>query len=168
VLILVLGAGVVGAAAGSGRAPAAAPAVCTKDWDHGANTTSWDDAANWAPDGVPSAGDIACIGSGFSVDHSSGASDSVLAVQSSGTLTVSGGSLALTSASTPSTATDLNQSGGTIGGTGTLSVSGSFAWSGGRQTDAGTTVIAAGAGAALTGAVSSPLLTGGRLFDNEG
>ncbi len=34
---------------------------CTVNWDGGALTTSWHDAANWAPDGVPGSGDVVCI-----------------------------------------------------------------------------------------------------------
>ncbi|MBW3593440.1 MAG: hypothetical protein KY396_07085, partial [Actinobacteria bacterium] len=35
--------------------------IATKTWDGGAGTTSWHDAANWSPDGVPGVDDHVCI-----------------------------------------------------------------------------------------------------------
>jgi hypothetical protein len=55
-----------------------AAAACTRNWDGGASTMSWNDAANWDPDGVPTPTDVACIGSGFTVEHSAAVTDSVM------------------------------------------------------------------------------------------
>ena len=143
----------------------AAPA-CTIAWDGGAGTTAWGTTANWNPDRLPDAADHVCIDTGFSVVHSSG-TDSILSLQSSGTLTLSGGSLALTDTANDSNATTLTQSGGTLAGVGTLSVAGSLTWSFGTQTGAGTTRILPGASLALTSA-STKTLQGGRTLRNEG
>ena len=142
--------------------------TCTKNWDGGAGTTSWDDPANWAPDGVPTATDVACIGSGFTVDHSAGNTDAVSRLQSSGTLILSSGTLSLADATNASSATIFTQSGGTLGGVGALTVSGSFVWTGGEQTDAGTTVLAAGASGTINAPGSAVSLHGGRTLQNSG
>src|SRR5205807_1459096 len=47
---------------------------------------------------------------------------------------------------------NLTQSGGRLGGSGTLSVSGTFDWSGGEQSDTGKTVLASGGALSITGA----------------
>ena len=74
------------------------------------------------------------------------------------TLNVSG-TVPITSGAT------FTQSGfGTIGGTGTLTVSGGFNWSGGTQTDAGTTVIASGATLSIDTAADNVFLSGGRTL----
>jgi hypothetical protein len=42
--------------------------TATKTWDGGAGTTSWGDAANWSPDGVPTSSDHIVISEHVSVD----------------------------------------------------------------------------------------------------
>src|SRR6266568_2825418 len=145
---------------------ATATPTCTRTWTGGAGTTSWSDADNWNPVGLPLSTDHVCIGTGATADHGSG-DDSVQTVQSTGTLVLSGGSLSLTDTADASNVTNLTQSGGTLGGTGALVVSGSFSWSGGEQTDAGTTRV--GAGGALTiDSGFAVFLSGGRTLRNDG
>src|SRR5207244_1564368 len=81
-----------------------------------------------------------------------------------GTTAVNGGSASFPN---PATSTTLNESGGSIGGTATLTVSGSLEWSGGTQTGVGETLLAAGASATID-PVGEVLLSGGRLFENDG
>src|SRR5690349_1742000 len=45
----------------------ATTASAQKTWDGGAGTANWGDANNWAPDGVPGAGDAVTIGNFASV-----------------------------------------------------------------------------------------------------
>ena len=113
-------------------------------------------------DALPGAADHACIPASTTVEVSQDAG-SVLSVQSQGTLSITGGSLSLDRHGRRlSTTVDLTQSGGTLGGTGTLTVTGSFDWSGGAQTGAGTTMIASGATLSLTD--NTLFLFGGRTL----
>ncbi len=140
--------------------------TCTITWDGGAApaSNSWHDAANWTGDVLPGPTDHVCIPANTTVEVSQDAG-SVLTVQSQGTLAISGGSLTLTDTTETSTTATLTQSNGTIGGTGTLTVSGSFAWSGGTQTDAGNTTIASTATLTISADVQ---LLGGRTLQNNG
>ncbi len=131
-----------------GALPLLAPSVataatCTISWDGGAGTSSWHTASNWDTNALPGASDVVCIGSGSAVDYVTGTT-SVLAIQVDGTLTVSGGTLSLTSTTSPSHAGTLNLTGGNLGGAGSLGVSGSFTWNGGTMAGSGTTTIAEG------------------------
>ena len=87
-------------------------------------------------------------------------STAILSLQDQGTLQISGGSLSITDTANPSTTANLTQSGGQLGGTGTLTASGAVNWTGGTQTDAGKTVLASGATLAINGA-SDVFLRGG-------
>src|SRR5262249_25500991 len=122
------------------------------------NTASnWQDAATGASR-VPGATDDAVIGfAGIVVTHSSTASDSVHSLKSLGTLTVSGGALVFgadsstqglslsggTVAVADSADLDvqalLRQTGGTLTGPGTVTVSGQWTWSSGTISGAGHT-----------------------------
>ncbi len=71
-------------------------------WDGGAATTSWGDAANWNPDGVPVAGNTVTIGSGFtvvvdngiypcaSITFSANSANTLLQINTGGQLNVTG------------------------------------------------------------------------------
>ena len=155
-------------AAGSiGPSAAAAPA-CTITWDGGAGTTGWATPANWDTNVVPGAAASRLHSSrrdGCALDRR----DSILSLRSAGALTLSSGTLTLTdtTAGNESNATSIVHSGGTLGGAATLVVSGMFVWSGGTQTDAGTTRIEAGATLAVSGGLGKSL-SGGRTLWNEG
>src|SRR5204862_40515 len=79
--------------------------------------------------------------------------------------TISGGTLNLTDTGNDSNVATLAQSNGTLGGAATLNVTGTFTWSGGTMSDAGTTAVAAGATVNQTGFVTAAL---GRTIDNLG
>jgi len=66
------------------------------------------------------------------------------------------------------TASDFRQSDGTLAGGGTLSLSGSYRWSGGDQTDAGDTVLTLGATGTIDGTTDNLFLHGGRTLRNDG
>jgi fibronectin-binding autotransporter adhesin len=79
------------------------------------------------------------------------------------TINISSGGLTHNAAATTSS---LTMSGGTLAGTGTLTVSNQFSWSGGDMTtNAGRTVLAAGVTGTITGTNVKRL---GRVLDNDG
>jgi hypothetical protein len=124
----------------------------------------WDTAANWSPAQVPGAGDDAVINTaGITITHGVNDSDSVNSITSNAafTLSISSGSLSVASASTLSA---LTQSGGTLTGAGTVTVSGLLTWSGGTMSGSGLTV--ANGGMTLSGTHFE--LLSGRTFDNNG
>ena len=53
---LVAGAGVLASSLTATAVP-----TCTAEWDGGAGTDRWDDAANWQGDALPAPSDTACI-----------------------------------------------------------------------------------------------------------
>ncbi len=144
-LVAACAMGAVAAASAS-----ALPPACTITWEGGA-AGSWQEEANWTGNKLPGPSDNVCIPVGDTVDVAQSVG-SVQTVQSQGTLQIdSGGSLSLTDLlEEGSTTANLTQSGGTLGGTGTLTVSGIFNWSGGEQTEKGTTVIASGGTLGIT------------------
>ena len=71
---------------------AAACDAPTKTWDGGAGSSSWNTAANWSPDGVPTSADDVCIGAGVTIGPSVGAAARTFQVLSSGSLTIVSGS----------------------------------------------------------------------------
>src|SRR5205823_4168769 len=89
VAVALAAAGVVAARAG------AAPA-CTISWDGGGGTPAWGTADNWSGNVLPGAGDTVCIPATAAVVHGTG-NDSVQSIQVAGALTLSGGTLTLTS-----------------------------------------------------------------------
>ena len=66
------------------------------------------------------------------------------------------------------TTANMTHSGGTLGGTGALTVSGTLSWTGGTQTGAGTTTIAATATGTIDSATTQVALIGGRTLQNNG
>lgn len=93
-----------------------------KTWARGANTNNWGDAANWYPNGVPTAGDDVTVPMGYSVTVGAAAACRNLTFTEGGTssLSVSNGiTLAVTNAITVNDANTANstaniQGGGTI------------------------------------------------------
>ena len=138
VVLLSVLAGVFGATR-VGAAPA-----CVITWD-GSASTSWHTAANWDLNRVPTAGDVACIPAGFTVNHTTGTT-TIQTLLSPGTLVHSGGTLNVTgTGANESDVADYTLSGGTLGGTGTLVVSDTMSWTGGSMEGAGVTRVAGGA-----------------------
>ncbi|MCW3056416.1 MAG: type 1 secretion C-terminal target domain subclass, partial [Solirubrobacterales bacterium] len=139
---------------------------CTIEWT-AVGSGSWHEAANWSETGkptvhrVPGASDKVCIPSGVTVEVLE-AAGSVLSVQSKGTLAISSGSLALTE--NGSTTANLTQSGGTLGGTGTVTVSGAVSWTGGSEAGKGATVVASGGTLSITSATGTTFLEAERVL----
>jgi hypothetical protein len=114
--------------------------TCTDTWTGDAGDGLWQTDGNWSLSAVPSSADVACIGSGVTVQITEGANQ-VGSVQDEGSLDISGGSLELTGSAEASNVASLTLSGGSLTGGGELVVSGSLSWSGGSMTGSGKTVV---------------------------
>jgi hypothetical protein len=120
-------------------------AACTITFDgNGTGATAWAVAANWDTNVLPAAGDHACIPAGQSVVFSSGTA-AVQSLTAAGSLTISGGTLTLTSTSDASSLASFTMTDGILAGNARVNLTGTFTWSGGDMSGLGTTVIAAGA-----------------------
>ncbi len=114
-------------------------------WTGGAGTDDWDTAANWSTDSLPGAGDSVTIPAGATVVHSDSDSDAINGLSSSGTLSISGGTVEIGAASTTSA---LTVDGGTLTVNGSLDASGLLTLSAGG-TLSGSGIVTAGAGIAI-------------------
>jgi Bacterial Ig-like domain (group 3) len=114
-------------------------------WTGGAGTDDWDAPANWSTDSLPGSGDSVTIGSGATVVHSDNDSDSINSLTSSGTLEITGGSLAIASASTAGALT-VNEQGSPAALTvnDSLTVSGPLTIGDGALSGAGTITASGG------------------------
>jgi hypothetical protein len=130
-------------------------------WTGGAGTDNWDTAANWNTDSLPGSGDSVTIPSGATVVHSDNDSDSVEGLTSSGTLSVTAGTLAIASASTAST---LTINGGTLTANASLSVGGTLSLLEGTLSGSGT--VDALGGMTLGTATSTQFVLDGVTLDN--
>ena len=125
------------AAAGLGAAPAVAqtafecPTATTITWTRGAGTDLWQTAGNWDANRVPATADHVCVPDLSGTAVITPLTTTIASLTSDENLTVSGGSLSLTGASTFSGA--LRLSGGTLSHAATLTVPGEFLWSGGTK-----------------------------------
>lgn len=117
------------AALGTGAVQAA-----SISWDGGGGSSFWDVATNWGTNTVPVAGDDVLLDA-FDTTLRSG-NFALQSFSGTGTLSLSGGSLSNTLASSLG---GLNLSGGAIGGTGSQTISGTLAWTGGSITGTGNT-----------------------------
>ena len=149
------GAIVPGLGDGSIYRLSAGPATCAGIcWDGGGGSSDWYNATNWTGNQLPGASDTVYLNlvSGATVQHASGTT-SILSLNSiaNNALQISGGSLTLTDAAATSTLLgnltvsgsgsltiagaaslrSLTLSGGTLGGTGSLTVGQSFSRTGG-------------------------------------
>jgi hypothetical protein len=102
-----------------------------------------------AGDAGTTKGSFKAAGVGAAVDFEAGTFALQSGASLSGAINLTGGTLNAT-ANVPYSGSTLTQSGGALGGAGTLTVSGAFNWSGGEQADKGTTVIASGGSALLS------------------
>ncbi|MFI5004531.1 MAG: DUF6531 domain-containing protein, partial [Solirubrobacterales bacterium] len=160
-LTAVLAAGLAAVALGL---PAGAWAsICTDTWT-GASEGIWQTASNWSTGKAPSSSDVACVGTGKTVNVTEGTNQAGV-LQDEGTLVISAGSLELTSALEASSAHSLTLSGGTLEGAGALDVSSSFSWTGGTMSGSGSTVLISGASGSL--ASGGSVFLSGRLLVNE-
>jgi len=112
-------------------------------WDGGGNGFSWDDPANWHKDELPQNGDDVFIDDPgeVTVIYSTGTT-TVYRLQSEEAITLSGGTLSMDIASFINNS--FTQSGGILGGAGTLTVGGMMTWTAGNQHGSGETVAAGG------------------------
>jgi RHS repeat-associated protein len=140
---------------------------CTVNWTGGAGDGLWQSATNWSTDSVPSSSDVVCVGSGVTVEVTGGANQAGV-LRDEGSLSVSGGSLELTSTSVASEVESLTLVDGTLTGAGTLNVSSGFYWGYyGVMSGSGKTVLGPHvSGIAYFGGVGSSLVE--RTFVNEG
>ena len=157
-------------------------------WTGGAGTDNWDTAANWSTDSLPGSADDVTIGAGATVVHSGSDSDSINSLTSSGTLSVTGGTLSIASASTVSTLTVgglatltcyeflgtasglLTLSGAILSGSGTIAAAGGIAINTLGSTLKGITLTnATGETAAMTGSsILNMFAEDGAVFNNDG
>jgi hypothetical protein len=142
---------------------ASAESLCTDSWS-GPAEGEWATAADWSAGRVPNSSDVACIGSGKTVTIGGGSQEAAV-VQGEGTVAVSAGTLDVLSVLEVSSVHALKMTGGTLGGAGTIDVSGSFSGASfATMAGSGATVILAGATASLNGFY----LEESRVFVNEG
>jgi hypothetical protein len=147
---------------------AGAEPTCTDTWTGGTGDGLWQSAGNWSTASVPGSSDVACIGSGTSVQVTTG-SDHAGVLEDSGSLTISGGSLELASSSTPSSVASLSLQGGALMGTGSLHVSGSLSWTkAATMSGTGSTVLQSGAAGTIELAAGERATLEGRALVNEG
>ena len=130
-------------------------------WTGGAGTDDWDTAANWSTDSLPGSGDNVTIPAGATVVHSDSDSDSIDSLTSSGTLSITGGTLAIASASTAST---LTINGGTLTANGSLSVGGTLSLLKGTLSGSGT--VNATGGMTLDTPAATQFVLDGVTLDN--
>lgn len=118
----------------------AAAAECTDTWS-GAAEGAWATATNWSAKHVPTETDVACIGSGKTVNITEG-SNKITRLSDEGTLRITGGSLEITGTSEASTASKVVLKNATLTGAATLNISKELAWEEhGAMTGNGKTVI---------------------------
>ncbi len=147
---------------------AGAEPTCTDTWTGGAGDGLWQSAGNWSTASVPSSSDVACIGSGTTVQVTTGSARAGV-LEAGGSLTISGGSLELASSSTPSSVASLSLQGGALMGTGSLHVSGSLSWTkAATMSGTGSTVLQSGAAGTIELAAGERATLEGRALVNEG
>src|SRR5438105_10902352 len=149
---------VLATAAYTSGGTATGPATWTINWDGGAATNEWNDAANWDTDTLPGPADDVCIAAGapgttvayahavntqiasLSSGKPLGVSLGVLTVTGPATLdtlTLSAGTAALNGATTIG---ELEQTDGGMTGSGPVTAS-SLHWTGGTESGIGTTTV---------------------------
>ena len=126
-------------------------------WTGGAGTDDWDTPGNWSTDSLPGSGDDVTIGAGATVVHSDDDSDSINSLTSSGTLSITSGTLSIASALTVGTLT-LNHTAGpeTLTVNGSLTVNGLLTL-GYDSTLSGNASVTANGGIAMNGGFSVTL-----------
>ncbi len=133
----------------------------TINFDNGAGTGQWDNAANWDTNTLPSATDDVCIGS-FAVTILGTHAPQSIFVVNAGSLTIAAGGLSLAAASQIDGSFALTA--GTLSGAGTLTVNGAMSWTGGEMNGAGLTEAAGSLN--ISGAGSKRLIS--RTLKNSG
>ncbi|MCP4277845.1 MAG: hypothetical protein GY779_15980, partial [Gammaproteobacteria bacterium] len=129
---------------------------------------SWHTASNWSSNVVPTIVDDVVIPDfgGITVTYSTGTT-SINSLSTSDNVSITGGTLNLAAASTIGTGATLALSGGTINGSGDLTVDGTLNWTLGTMTGTGTTTIQIGANLAISGSSSKDLAGTRRLINDS-
>jgi RHS repeat-associated protein len=143
--------GVLAALLMAALAPATAGAAeCTNTWTGPAEGT-WQTGANWSAGHAPTSTEVACIGSGKTVNVTAGTNQAAV-VQGEGTLTVKESTLEVLSISEPSAIKNLTvKYNAILTGPATISVSSTFAWTHeSTMSGTGTTVVGSGASGSIT------------------
>ncbi len=133
------------------------------------NGGNWSSVANWSPNQLPGDGDNAMITNNGTYTVTLDASATIASLTLGGasghqTLTNGGSTLTLTNASTVNTNGILGINGGTLGGSGLLTVQGGFKWTSGYIL--GAVTIASGGLLSVSG--SSDKYLGGSTLNNAG
>ena len=128
----------------------------------------FDTATNWVGNVIPGPNDDAVInltGSGGTVTHNAGASDTIhsLTTNTATSLGLGGGTLSITTAST--IGGGFTMTGGTLTGAGTLTVTGGFSWINGTMSGTGTTVLDGSSAFGTTGTAASYETLSGRTLN---
>lgn len=154
-------------AAGQVLVSAAAINADTITWTGDGDGSAWHDPNNWDLERVPDAGDdvvVPEVASTSAVLYSSSAGATTInSLTCEEALTLTGGTLTIESGAASSISNDLTLSGGTLGGTGDLTVTGLLAWTSGTMSGLGTTV--ANGGLELSGTITKVLQ---RNLENAG
>ncbi|CAN5641156.1 hypothetical protein BH09PLA1_BH09PLA1_09920 [soil metagenome] len=124
-------------------------AVANGTWTGSGDGVSWNQNTNWSNNVVPGSGDSVTINVPGDPTINVAGAQSVLSVNSSEALNITG-SLSVAQSSTFNAAVTL--SGGTFDGAGNATFSGGLTWNGGSMTGAGNTTIPIGASLNITGA----------------
>ncbi len=137
------------------------PQYTTINWKGGDG--AWANAGNWDLNRLPVSGDHVVINSG-TVTFSVGTTD-IACINCTSNLVISGGTLNMNDTVNPSSVNNLTLSGGTLGGSGNLTIIGTCNWSSGSMTGTGTTIIQTGAVLNINEGASNYLL---RTLQNDG
>jgi RHS repeat-associated protein len=144
-------------------AGASAEPLCTDSWT-GASEGNWETGSNWSTGKVPVSSDVACIGSGKTVNVTGG-SQNANVLEDKGTLDIMSGSLELSNGLEASSAVALIVGKGELRGAAEVDVTGSLTGNGfGILANTGGVVIESGA----TGTISSGLGLGAITLKNAG
>jgi RHS repeat-associated protein len=144
---------------------AASAAACTDTWT-GPAEGSWTTAANWSAGHVPTESDVACIGTGKTVNVTAGTQKASV-LQGEGAVKIEKSTLELLSSSEASQIKSLTMKfEAVLGGPATLKVTGSFSWPNqSTMSGTGTTIIEPG----ITGSMAAAKVNlVGRRFINRG
>jgi hypothetical protein len=118
---------------------------CTDTWTGPSTGASWSTGANWSAGHAPGSTDLACIGPDTTIQITSG-TNTAGQFEDEGTLTLTGGTLALADSSRPSSVASLSLRNADLAGPGSVSVSRSFSLAAnGEMTGSGSLVIEPGA-----------------------
>jgi len=117
--------------------------------------------------GGKSTGTLSVTSSGNIINFTNGTFDDNGAVFGSGTFNVAGGTLNINTATTFNSVPSLNISGGTLGGTGAVSLTATPTWSGGTITGSGTLTVGGSGVLTITGATGAMTLDGRTLTNSN-